>query len=360
MNEIVRNVLKQFSLSGFEAYIVGGYVRDYLLGEESNDVDICTNALPKDILKIFEMEQIDFEDYRAVQLKKGKYFFDITTYRKEIRYENRKPVEIVYIHNLLDDLKRRDFKMNTLCMNEEGKIIDPYLGTKDISERLISTVGDAYEKLEEDPLRILRALRFAITLDFELDASLKKAIMLTNDLVLTLSKERIKKELDQMFLSKYTEKIFPTLEEYGILELCDLKPVSNFVFVEDICGIWAQIETGIDYSFSKQEKKNIEIIRNLINKGTIEDIDLFDDDFYLCQVAGKILGIDCIELQEQYQSLPIHAESELTVSIEEMLSVGVETTELAKMRKELTLMIITKMLRNEKTELVNYLKHNAF
>ena len=115
MLDVALKVLEKIESYGFKAYIVGGFVRDYILGNKTNDVDICTDATPKDIKEIFENITLPKTDYGAVRLDIKKHRFDIMTFRKEISYyNNRKPMEVEYIKDLLSDLQRRDLKMNTL------------------------------------------------------------------------------------------------------------------------------------------------------------------------------------------------------------------------------------------------------
>ena len=144
MLEAALKILNKIEKNGFKAYIVGGFVRDYILGIESKDVDICTNATPKEIMTIFKDSALPKEEYGSVTLFYKNSRFDITTFRREIRYiNNRKPVEIEYIDDLLEDLRRRDFLMNTLCLDKKKNIIDPLNGRIDIDNKTINTVGDA-------------------------------------------------------------------------------------------------------------------------------------------------------------------------------------------------------------------------
>jgi len=167
MNSKVQKVLEKIENNGFEAYVIGGFVRDHLLGIKTYDVDICTNALPKDIIALFE--DATPANYGSVAFKIGQYDFDITTYRAEDAYENRKPVEVEYVNDLILDLKRRDFTINTICMSSSGGIVDLLNGREDIFNKRIKVVGDVTTKLTEDPLRVLRAIRFSVILDFDID-----------------------------------------------------------------------------------------------------------------------------------------------------------------------------------------------
>ena len=125
MNETARLILNKINSYGFKAYLVGGYPRDLYLGRSSMDFDICTNATPKDLKEIFGSVRQHLEQYGSVTVYLNDLRFEITTFRKDIKYiNNRKPIEIEYIDNLEDDLKRRDFTMNTMCLDSEGNLID--------------------------------------------------------------------------------------------------------------------------------------------------------------------------------------------------------------------------------------------
>ena len=127
-------VLNIFFNNGFEAYIVGGYVRDKLLDIKTNDIDICTNAKPKDIVKLFDIQSSDETQYGAVKIIYKNYNFDVTTFRKDIKYEdNRRPIKIKYINDLKKDLLRRDFTVNTLCIDKDENVIDVLNVKEDIN-----------------------------------------------------------------------------------------------------------------------------------------------------------------------------------------------------------------------------------
>ena len=177
MNETALKVLKKINSNGYQAYLVGGYPRDLYIGRNSMDFDICTSATPKQLKEIFGNSMLPSEQYGSVTLLVHNIRFEITTFRKDIKYlNNRKPIEIEYVNNLIDDLKRRDFTMNTMCIDANGNLIDLLGGKEDINDKVIRTVGNANMRIYEDSLRILRAVRFATTLNFELDNELKEAI----------------------------------------------------------------------------------------------------------------------------------------------------------------------------------------
>jgi len=198
LNKVIKNVLTTIENNGYEAYLIGGYVRDLLVGKSTYDIDICTNATPKDLINIFPKSST--KNLGGIDFKIKEYHFEITTYRKEIKYKNRKPIEYNYINNLLEDLERRDFTINAICMNSKGEIIDLINGTKDISNMSVRMINNPEEKIKEDPLRILRAIRIATTLNFTLEKTLYKAIKDNYNEVSKLSSTRIKEELDKILL----------------------------------------------------------------------------------------------------------------------------------------------------------------
>ena len=202
MKEKALELLKIFSENGYEAYLVGGFVRDYVLGKKSFDIDICTNATPRQVQEIFKGAKLPFEGYGSVHLSYKNINFEITTYRMDLEYKDkRKPSKIVYTNSLIIDLKRRDFTMNTLCMDKDGNVIDKLDAIDDIKNGIIKTVGNAYKKISDDAFRILRAIRFATELDFKISDDLKDALLQNRESLNSLSFYRKKQELNKIFSS---------------------------------------------------------------------------------------------------------------------------------------------------------------
>jgi len=172
---VVKNILIKLEENGFEAYLVGGFVRDYLLNRNTNDFDIATNALPKDVIEIFGPSKKKIE-YGSYNLKLDDFNVDITTYRKEEGYKNCKPVNLEYTSNLILDAKRRDFTINALYMNKNGEIIDPLEVLEDTKKKKLKMIGNSRIRFQEDPVRILRAIRFACIYDLKLDKDIIRAI----------------------------------------------------------------------------------------------------------------------------------------------------------------------------------------
>lgn len=164
-NEIIHTLQN----SGHSAYIVGGCVRDSILGRKPNDWDICTSATPDEMLEIFKDKKIIETGLKhgTVTVVVGGEPFEITTYRIDGEYsDNRRPDSVTFTDNLIEDLKRRDFTINAMAYNDDEGLIDPFCGLDDLEYKKIRCVGSAKERFEEDTLRILRAIRFASQLDF--------------------------------------------------------------------------------------------------------------------------------------------------------------------------------------------------
>ena len=184
-------VLNMIEDNSYEAYIVGGFVRDYIMGIKSNDVDITTNAKPKELIKIFPNANLDNALYGSITVYYNDIRFEITTYRMESNYDdNRHPDTINYVKDLKTDLKRRDFTINTICMDKYGNILDLLNCKDDINKKIIRTVINPMASFKLDSLRILRAIRFATTLDFELDSKIVEAIRQSKYLLEGLSINR--------------------------------------------------------------------------------------------------------------------------------------------------------------------------
>lgn len=256
MNNDVKYILTILNNNGYEAYIVGGYVRDYLLNIKSDDYDICTSAKEEDLKKIFNIIECN---YGSCKINYNDKIYEITTFRKDINYlNNRKPERIEYVDTLYEDLQRRDFTINTICMDKEGNIIDLLGGRTDIDSKIIKVVGDTDLKIKEDALRILRAVRFATILNFKLDDELYDTIKKYGYLVKNLSFYRKRQELDKIFLSNNIDYGIQLLNELGLDDYLEIK--LDFKKT-DLLGIWAQIN-NMNYPFTKCELEIINKYKN--------------------------------------------------------------------------------------------------
>ena len=170
MPQKVKFIIKQLMDNGFEAYAVGGCVRDSILGREPNDWDITTSALPGQVKEVFEHTVDTGIQHGTVTVVLDKENFEVTTYRIDGEYEdNRHPKEVIFTANLVEDLKRRDFTVNAMAYNDETGLVDVFGGISDLNEKIIRCVGNAEDRFSEDALRVLRAARFAAQLGFSIE-----------------------------------------------------------------------------------------------------------------------------------------------------------------------------------------------
>lgn len=218
----VKLIINRLEEKGYEAYIVGGSVRDVILGKTPKDYDVTTNATPDEIEYIFS----DFKTVNVgkkfgtikVCLKEGDV--EITTFRKEGAYvDGRRPEWVLFSSSIEDDLSRRDFTINAMAYNEKRGIIDPFNGQEDISKRIIRTVGDPSERFREDYLRILRAVRFSTELNFILDERTFDAAKVHSKHILKVAIERIADEFYKILLCPIPSKGIRLMERMGLLEI---------------------------------------------------------------------------------------------------------------------------------------------
>ena len=359
MLENALKLLKELTSHDYKAYIVGGFVRDYLLGRESQDIDVCTNATPKEIKEVFEDSFLPTEDYGSVIVIKYGIRFEITTFRKEFSYQDhRKPVEIQYIDDLYQDLLRRDFTINAICIDENGEVIDFLGGRDDLDRKLIRTIGDADDRFQEDALRILRAIRFATVLDFQLDASVSSAILETRHLLSELSYQRKKEELDKIFASGHADKGIDLLLQYHLDKNLELEKLSQVENTDSVIGIWSVLDVDLLYPFSNNEKEMMADIRKVMSLNNLDPMALYEYGLYVNSVAGEMKGLDKKKITESYNALIIHSRSDLDVTSEEIMEcLDREPGEyLSDIYEDIEREVLYRRLPNQKQKLLSYIK----
>lgn len=215
MYEIALDILNKLEENGFKAYIVGGYPRDKYIGINSFDIDICTSARVEDIDDLFDNVDKTYSKYGNVIITKNNYKFEITTFRSDIYLKNRNDVLINFVDTLKEDLERRDFIINTLCIDKNGNYIDLMNARNDINNKVIRLVRNE-EELKEDPLRILRAIRFATILNFKLDKELEEGIIKYGYLIKNLSNNKKNTEIDKIINSYNKEYGTYLIKKYNL------------------------------------------------------------------------------------------------------------------------------------------------
>ncbi|WP_020616644.1 CCA tRNA nucleotidyltransferase [Paenibacillus daejeonensis] len=202
----------------YEAVFVGGCVRDALLGDEVTDVDIATSALPEQVMKLFTRTLPTGLQHGTVTVITEQGHFEVTTYRKESAYEGfRRPSKVEYIPSLTEDLRRRDFTINAMAMDREGRMIDPFGGQQDLEQRVIRCVGDPDARLQEDALRMLRGIRFAARLHARMETGTWEAVLHHRALLRHIAMERVGVELDKMIGGPDPDRACALLSESELL-----------------------------------------------------------------------------------------------------------------------------------------------
>jgi tRNA nucleotidyltransferase (CCA-adding enzyme) len=217
--EDVKNILNALKDNGFEAYIVGGSVRDSQIGAHSpKDYDVTTNALPEEIIKLFHKTIPTGIEHGTITVMINGTGYEVTTYRIDGEYlDNRRPEDVTFVSNLKEDLARRDFTINALAFNEEKGVVDYFGGMEDLKNKIVRAVGDPDKRFQEDALRMLRAIRFAASLDFDIEEKTLEGIKTNCDLIVNVSNERIRDELCKMLVSNNSTRALRLLSETKLL-----------------------------------------------------------------------------------------------------------------------------------------------
>lgn len=227
----IEKTIEILEFHNYQAYIVGGCVRDSILKKNPNDWDICTNAQPEQIISCFNEHKLIKTGLKhgTITVIIESYNIEITTFRIDKQYiNNRKPSGVLFTNNLKLDLKRRDFTINALAYSHKTGVIDFFNGINDIKNKIIKTVGNPDDRLEEDALRILRCLRFSSTLSFAIDKKTIDGLNKNKNLLNNISKERIRDEFNKLLLG---DNCFEVLTKYySIIEIFipEIKDIVNF------------------------------------------------------------------------------------------------------------------------------------
>lgn len=215
----VSEIMNKFNEAGYQIYIVGGAVRDLLIGREVKDWDFTTDAKPEEILKLFP-EGFSDNKFGTVGISIDDQIYEITTMRKEGQYQDhRHPDEISWTDKIEEDLARRDFTINAIALSVDEKIVDPFSGQDDLKEGIIKAVGDPERRFREDALRLMRAIRISTQLNFEIEEKTFQAILDNAELIKEVSFERIRDELFKVLGSMNPYIGILKLREAGILKI---------------------------------------------------------------------------------------------------------------------------------------------
>ena len=370
-------VIKLIEMNGYEAFFVGGFVRDYLLGVTINDIDITTNALPSQIANIFKVVNTGIK-YNSVVVEYEGYSFETTTYRLEGAYLDYRHPTYEAGKVLSDDLRRRDFTINAMAMDKDFNIIDNFGGKDDLRVKLIRTVYDPVKRFNEDALRMLRACYFAAKLNFNIENETFNAIKKCSYLVQSLSNDRITWELEKIIDSDNPEKGLRYLKTTNILPyLVFFRDGINLILERGYTRInWLEFmgicfynnplllnEIHLKSGLGKRVKEVIELAKKC-PKNDFSSVDVFDYGIESCYAANTIniyynkSKNQKEEILNKYNNLPIYSISELKVRGQEILDTYElkNKKDISEILKEIKEKVLTFKLSNDKEEILMFIK----
>lgn len=299
----VQKIISSIENAGGEAFVVGGPVRDMLLGKAPDDFDVTTSLLPEEIMPLFEKTVPTGLKHGTVTVIVDGKSVEVTTYRSDGVYtDSRHPENVSFVKNLHDDLARRDFTVNTLAYNEKTGIIDDFGGRDDLKNKILRAVGDPYKRFNEDALRILRLFRFSAQLGFTIEENTLNAAISCANLLENISRERIMTELIKTALSENPSRINPLLKS-GSLSFCFLTTNT----LSDNIGGLPKDRLIRFYAFLKENKADY----TAVCKNLKTDKQLLK----FCQNAekiGKNLPQDIVSCKK---SLSLYSEKEVYVAL---------------------------------------------
>lgn len=374
-----KSIIQKLHSFGYEAYFVGGFVRDYLLGKTSDDIDITTNAQPHELTKIFPITKETGLKYGTITVIVDNHPFEVTTYRIDQKYENyRKPESVIFSKKLTEDLSRRDFTINALAMDVDGHIIDNFEGKKDLESRIIKAIGNPDERFMEDALRILRALRFVAKLGFTIEEqtliSMKKNINLTK----FLPNERIVSELEKIFSYPHNKKtcqymetidfisVFPEFKQ-GLEKYKQSQIDLNFIEFMTLSLFLSKSPLPDYWRFSNKDKLMInKVVRLLeITKSVhFNSLLVYQAGLKESLMANKIHQV-IIPMNNQeesinkiYQRLPIYKKSDLHFKGDDDIFINNLNNQeiIGEILDELELLVVNRHLENNHETLREYVR----
>ena len=356
-----KQIIDVLEKNSYEAFIVGGCVRDELLNKKPSDYDITTNAKPKEIKEVFKDYDVNLSSaiYGSVVLNYKNTKVEITTFRKETKYlDSRHPAKIEYIDDLYQDLQRRDFTINAICMDSEGNIIDFLKGQDDIKKKIINCVGNANKKLSEDALRIIRAIRYATKLGFNISKDVEEAIIKNRKKLRNLSYNRIKEELDKIFTSSNASRGIELIEKYKLSKELGLSNLDLAKKTQSLIGIWSIIDKDLKYPYTNNEKTLIKNIRKVMELDNMDPYVLYKYGLYVNRIAGELKDLDNKKITEIYDSLPIKTRREIAINALDIIDIVGNDGMLTDIYNDLEKQIVLNNLSNDEKDLAAYIKKN--
>lgn len=386
-------LMKHIQSHGFEAYFVGGAVRDFYLGRTINDVDIATSATPDEIESIFDHTIPVGKAHGTINVVWNNNNYEVTTFRTEGLYEDhRRPTNVHFVRSLYEDVARRDFTINAMAMDTEFKLYDYFNGCLDLNNHCIRTVGNAQTRFTEDALRIIRGLRFQSQLNFDIEKKTYKAMSSCIEDINFLSIERIMTELEKLLMGSGISKAFKAIIDLKIMSHIPYfkffkwqnmmlnKPLTLPQFLAFLHLFEGEKEGIKLLKLSKQTLKEAErltqAVRNLQQIHSKADLKIWvydygnvaTDIFYLkslfdthqIQLANPLI-FNPNSISEIRQGMPILVRKDININGKILMEVLNEPSGpwLKRTLRQIECAIVTNEINNRQTEIVEWVKENV-
>lgn len=311
-------IIKTIESNGYKAYLIGGVVRDYLLSMPINDVDITTNMPIEKLKEAFEIED-NGSDYASLTIIKDDYRFEITHFRRDVKYlDHRHPI-VELCDKLEDDVKRRDFTINAFAMDSNYNIIDYFNGLSDLKSKSIKSINDPMIRFDEDSLRILRALYFSSKLDFEIEENTLRAMVESRHLLCYLSNERIYDYFTKILYAK-TNRGLEYIKKYHLFDYLKsfndwLNIINPSYNINDLVLYYYHEYNDFPPVISAKDKKRCWIFKEIINSN-FDNYTIYKYQEEIKEFLDVFLNLeyDIIDIKEKLNSLKIKNDKELALS----------------------------------------------
>lgn len=374
--KIAKQLIQAIKQNGYEAYLVGGAVRDHFLNRKFEDIDITTSAKPFHMLKLFDASPTGLK-YGTVTVHFEQEDFEVTTYRTDGPSEDqRHPDYVVYGTDVKEDVMRRDFTINGLLMDDQGVITDFVDGQNDLNLRLIRTIGDPILRFQEDALRMLRACYFVSKLNFSIEADTLKAIQAQASLISQVSEERILNEMIKLLKQDHVKKGLEALQTSTLdAFIPGLKKVNDFVLtLEEVPSIdvyfgllvYLDVEASKLWKWTNKHRHKYEMAAKLAKfSQPIHSKNMYEYGYDICLLAARLKKIihgtlfKPTKLQQMAEQLPIKSVVDLKMKPEEMMALAHKKAGawLKEVQQTMVELILQKQLENTKESLFHYFRY---
>ncbi|MBU1141410.1 MAG: CCA tRNA nucleotidyltransferase [Firmicutes bacterium] len=368
-----KKVIHDLKKQGYEAYIVGGAVRDHILKQPTTDVDITTNAKPHQVAKIFKTKPTGLK-YGTVTIFMGDETFEVTTFRIDGEYiDNRHPDEVTFCETVEEDVNRRDFTINGILMTEKEEIIDYVEGRRDLQLKIIKTIGNPIDRFNEDALRIMRAFYFQAKLGFQIDRETRDAITQMKDNLKDIAMERIMNEMIKILQGSYVKKALKSMITTGVHELLPglkkgieyAEGMDEIPFVDAFFTLCFTLNGSIPdtWPFSNKHRHRYEMARMLADRNqSFDAYTLYTYGIDLCLLANRVKYMLKktknlkTKIEQDYKNLPIQSDLDLKLRAPEMITLANKKAGawVKNLQTEMVIEVLNHRLKNEKSALEHY------